>query len=222
MTVADLLERNKAWASRVRGADDGFFRRLAREQRPEYLWIGCSDSRVEASHILDLGPGQVFTHRNVANVVAPADLNCQSVVQFAVDVLKVRNIMVVGHYGCAGIQAAVEGSRLGLVDVWLQHIQDVQERHRDALRHLEAHDKLHRLCELNIADQFLRLGHCKVVADAWRRGQALAIHGLVYDLRDGLLRELGLAASHASDVEQAYTSFTRQARAARMGAICGH
>lgn len=204
MTVKTLLARNKAWSERMRRTDDGFFTRLAFQQKPQYLWIGCSDSRVAANQILDLAPGEVFTHRNIANVVPPGDLNCLSVLQFAVDVLKVRHVMVVGHYGCAGIQAAVDGSRLGLVDIWLQHIHEVQAKHRKALMALSFDQQIDRLCELNVAEQFLKVGQGQIVRDAWARGQTLSIHGWVYGLQDGLLRELGLCASHGDEVYGVY------------------
>lgn len=204
MTIESLLARNKAWSTRMCCADADFFRRLARQQSPAYLWIGCSDSRVAANQILDLAPGEVFTHRNVANVVASGDLNCLSVIQFAVDVLKVRHIMVVGHYGCSGIRAAVEGLRLGLVDNWLGHVGAVYARHRRTLMSLPIADREDRLCELNVAEQFQNVCQTHVIRDAWAREQALSVHGWVYGLQDGLLSELGLSASNSEAADSAY------------------
>jgi carbonic anhydrase len=204
MTVEALLARNRAWSARMCCSDSDFFTRLARQQKPQYMWIGCSDSRVAANQILDLAPGEVFTHRNIANVVAAGDLNCLSVLQFAVDVLKVRHVMVVGHYGCAGIRAAVEGTRLGLVDTWLRHIHEVQARHRKMLMALPSPERMDRLCELNVAEQFLKICQGHIVRDAWSRGQTLSVHGWVYGLQDGLLRELGLSASHGDEADEAY------------------
>ncbi|CAM3743016.1 carbonate dehydratase [Polaromonas hydrogenivorans] len=181
--------------------DADFFARLARQQTPAYLWIGCSDSRVPSNQILDLAPGEVFTHRNIANVVASSDLNCLSVIQFAVDVLQVRHIMVVGHYGCSGIRAALEGQRLGLVDHWLAHVGAVYTKHQPALMALPAAQRVDRLCELNVAEQFHNVCQTHAVRDTWARGQPLSVHGWVYGLQDGLLSELGLTASspHAAD-----------------------
>lgn len=204
MNAEAYLASNRAWSARMHGKDPEFFRRLARQQAPECLWIGCSDSRVAANQILDLAPGEVFVHRNVANVVATGDLNCLSVLQFAVDVLKMRHVMVVGHYGCGGIRAAVEGQRLGLVDGWLRHIHDVQARHREALIALPLADRADRLCELNVAEQFASVCRSDIVCDAWGRGQQLSVHGWVYELRDGIVRELGLSASHSVEADGAY------------------
>lgn len=228
MSVEAYLARNRAWSVRMHSTDPEFFRRLARQQAPECLWIGCSDSRVAANQILDLAPGEVFVHRNVANVVATGDLNCLSVLQFAVDVLKVRHVMVVGHYGCGGIRAAVEGLRLGLVDGWLHHIHDVQARHRQALVALPLADREDRLCELNVAEQFANVCRTDVVCDAWARGQKLSVHGWAYELQDGLLRELGLSASHSGEADSAYRAavdgisraFGRTQRQASMHSAC--
>ena len=204
MSAEAYLARNRAWSARMHVTDPEFFRRLAGQQAPKCLWIGCSDSRVAANQILDLAPGEVFVHRNVANVVATGDLNCLSVLQFAVDVLKVRHLMVVGHYGCGGIRAAVEGLRLGLVDGWLRHIHDVQARHRQALIALPLADRADRLCELNVAEQFANVCRTDIVCDAWERGQQWSVHGWVYELQDGLLRQLGLSASHSGEADSAY------------------
>jgi carbonic anhydrase len=184
--------------------DAQFFARLAKQQSPQYLWIGCSDSRVAANQILDLQPGEVFTHRNIANVVASGDLNCLSVLQFAVDVLRVRHVMVVGHYGCAGIRAALNDQRLGLVDHWLRHIHEVRARHERQLERIAPQAMADRLCELNVAEQFVNVCRTVVVRDAWARGQPLSVHGWVYGLHDGLLRQLGLTAIDARSAETTY------------------
>jgi carbonic anhydrase len=188
----DILQQNRLWSERVRAQDPRFFERLSRQQAPKYLWIGCSDSRVPANQIMDLEPGEVFVHRNISNLVLHSDLNCLSVIQFAVDVLKVEHIMVVGHYGCGGVQAALEGRRLGLIDNWLRYIGDTIERHRpmlDALVSARRHD---RLCELNVIEQVANACHTTIVRDAWERGQNLAVHGWCYGLADGRLRDLGM------------------------------
>ncbi len=189
----DLLKRNHLWADRVHEQDPEFFRQLSQQQAPKYLWIGCSDSRVPANQIVDVAPGEIFVHRNVANVVVHADLNCLSVMQFAVDVLKVEHIMVVGHYGCGGVQAALSGARLGLVDNWLRHVADVAQKHGPMLAALETVEQREmRLCELNVIEQALNVCQTTVVQEAWDRGQTLAVHGWVYGLRDGRVRDLGL------------------------------
>ncbi len=189
-----LLAGNREWANSVKAEDPGFFERLAAQQAPEYLWIGCSDSRVPANQITGLMPGEVFVHRNVANLVVHTDFNCLSVMQFAVDVLKVKHIMVVGHYGCGGVQAAFEDSQNGLIDNWLRNIKDVQYRHQAELDAIEGKQaKLDRLCELNVQSQVVNVCHTTIVRDAWRRGQPLAVHGWIYSLRDGLLQDLDCA-----------------------------
>jgi carbonic anhydrase len=181
--------------------DPDFFRRLAGQQAPQYLWIGCSDSRVPANEIVDLQPGELFVHRNVANVVVHADLNCLSVMQFAIDVLRVSHIIVCGHYGCGGVLAALRDDRLGLVDNWLRHVQDVRVRHQPQLDRLETEKQRHdRLCELNVVEQVVNVAQTTVVRDAWTRGQSLAVHGWIYDLHDGLLRDLGVRISAASEL----------------------
>jgi carbonic anhydrase len=176
--------------------DGDFFSRLAQQQAPPYLWIGCSDSRVPANQIVGLLPGELFVHRNVANVVVHADLNCLSAIQFAVDVLRVKHIIVCGHYGCGGVLAAIRNDKLGLVDNWLRHVQDVRWKHREELDALSTDaERHHRLCELNVVEQMVNVSQTTVVRDAWARGQALAVHGWIYDLRDGLLRQLKDAVS---------------------------
>jgi carbonic anhydrase len=186
-----LFENNKAWAGRIREQDPEFFLRLSRQQLPGYLWIGCSDSRVPANEIVGLLPGELFVHRNIANLVVHTDLNCLSVMQFAVDILKVRHIIVCGHYGCSGVQAALRDERLGLSDNWLRHLQDVRQKHQKALaRAGGAAEASDRLCELNVIEQVANVCHTTIVRDAWERGQELTVHGWIYALRDGLLRDL--------------------------------
>ncbi|HEX8361115.1 MAG TPA: carbonate dehydratase [Longimicrobium sp.] len=194
--LTDLFERNRAWAAAMTERDPGFFTGLVNQQTPQYLWIGCSDSRVPANQIVGLAPGEMFVHRNVANVVVHTDLNCLSVLQFAVDVLQVRHVMVVGHYGCGGVRAAAEDARLGLIDNWLRHVQDVRDKHRGELDAIpDAVDRVDRLVELNVAEQVRHVCETTVVRDAWLRGQPLTVHGWVYRLQDGILRDLGVATS---------------------------
>jgi carbonic anhydrase len=191
--LTELFERNRAWAAAITADDPRFFAELAERQAPEYLWIGCSDSRVPANQIVGLSPGDVFVHRNVANVVVHTDLNCLSVLQYAVDVLGVKHVIVCGHYGCGGVKAALEGTRHGLIDNWLRHVTDVGDKHADELASLPEEQRLDRLCELNIVEQVANVSQTTIVEDAWARGQALTVHGLVYDLNDGLLRDLGVS-----------------------------
>ncbi|HJV26517.1 MAG TPA: carbonate dehydratase [Aromatoleum sp.] len=201
-----LFDYNRAWAQQMRQVDPGFFEKLSKLQSPEYLWIGCSDSRVPANQIIGLLPGEVFVHRNVANVVVHTDLNCLSVMQFAVDVLKVKHIMVVGHYGCGGVKAALTHERVGLVDLWLRHVQDVHVKHRkrvEALPFEQAHD---RLCELNSLEQVVNVCQSVVVQDAWRRGQPLTVHAWIYGLKDGLVRDLGLNVRRPEDLIPRYVA----------------
>ena len=193
-----LLENNAAWARRVRERDPRFFDRLAQQQSPQYLWIGCSDSRVPANEIVDLPPGEIFVHRNVGNVVVHTDLNCLSVLQFAVDVLKVRHVIVCGHYGCSGVRAALDRERHGLVDNWLRHIQDVREKYSDDLEKIDKADaRAARLCELNVIEQTKNVARTDTVVNAWARGDSLAIHGWIYDVADGLLRDLKVTISQS-------------------------
>jgi carbonic anhydrase len=188
-----LLERNRLWSEALRAGDPEFFKRLSEQQAPQYLWIGCSDSRVPANQIIDMAPGEVFVHRNVANVVVHTDLNCLSAIQFAVDVLKVRHILVVGHYGCGGVQAVLERRRLGLVDNWLRHVDDVRREHAEALRSIADPRLRHaRLCELNVIEQAANVCQSTVVRDAWERGQPLSVHGWIYSLQNGLVHDLGI------------------------------
>ena len=186
-----LFTNNRAWAKRITERDPSFFQALSAQQSPKYLWIGCADSRVPANEIVGLMPGELFVHRNVANVVVHTDLNCLSVLQYAVDVLTVSHVIVCGHYGCGGVRAAYLRSSLGLIDNWLRHVQDVRDRHRDVMADLsEDEARIDRLCELNVIDQVRHVCQSTIVQDAWSRGQAVAVHGWIYDVRDGLLRDL--------------------------------
>jgi carbonic anhydrase len=198
-----LKANNRAWANRMVTVDAGFFRRLESQQAPEYLWIGCSDSRVPANEILGLDPGELFVHRNVANLAPPQDANYLSVLQFAVDVLKVKHVIVVGHYGCGGVSAAVDGRRRGLVDHWLHPIREVFHAHRRELEAIpDQRTRLDRLCELNVVRQVRNVASDVFVQDAWARGQHLGIHGWVYSLADGLVRDLGVTTSRPEDIER--------------------
>lgn len=199
-----LLANNRAWADDIKSRAPDFFRNLAGIQNPEYLWIGCSDSRVPANQIIDLAPGEVFVHRNVANLVVHTDLNCLSVMQFAVDVLKVKHIIVVGHYGCGGVLAALANRRLGLIDNWLRHIQDVRHKHAVLIEGCPSEGQHDMLCKLNVVEQVLNVGQTTVVRDAWERGQQLTIHGWIYRLDDGLLRDLKMTAADNDELEHTY------------------
>ncbi len=202
-----LLEQNKAWAEQVRREDPSFFKRLSTQQAPEYLWIGCSDSRVPANQITGLMPGEVFVHRNIANLMVHTDLNCLSVIQFAVDVLKVKHILVVGHYGCGGVHAAVTGQRVGLADNWLRHIADVAQKHSALLDEVELETLRHaRLCELNVIEQVVNVCQTTVVEDAWLRGQDLSVHGWVYSLLDGRVREMGMDIAGRDELQPSYSA----------------
>jgi carbonic anhydrase len=190
-TLAHLFKGNQAWSSAIRKQDPEFFQKLSQQQAPSYLWIGCSDSRVPANQIVGLLPGELFVHRNVANLVVHTDLNCLSVMQFAVDVLQVKHIIVCGHYGCGGVKAALGQERLGLVDNWLRHLQDVLQKHEARLNALSDFAKRHNhLCELNVIEQVMNVCCTTIVRDAWQRGQNLAVHGWIYGIQDGLLRDL--------------------------------
>ena len=204
--LSQLFANNREWAAAMLVRDGGFFSKLAHLQAPEYLWIGCADSRVSANEITGLMPGEVFVHRNVANVVVHTDLNCLSVMQFAIDVLKVRHVMVVGHYGCGGVKAALEEQRLGLIDNWLRHIVDVRNKHRALLENAPPPSRLDRLCELNVVEQVVNVAQTTLVRDAWARGQALTIHGWIYGLSDGLLRDAGILAASAAGLEASYAT----------------
>ena len=198
--LKDLLDSNRRWAEATKARDPGFFTRLARQQSPRYMWIGCADSRVPANEITGLDPGEVFVHRNVANLVVHSDLNALSTIQFAVEHLKVRHIMVVGHYGCAGVRAALRGLRIGLADNWLRHVQDVRLRHRGRLDHLPPEQQEDVLCEMNVIEQVGNVALSTVIQDAWVRGQPVAVHGWVYGLKDGLLKDLGVTMQAHTEV----------------------
>jgi carbonic anhydrase len=208
----ELLARNRAWAENIKAAEPDFFDRLSRQQRPSYLWIGCSDSRVPANQIAGMMPGDLFVHRNVANVVVHTDLNCLSVIQYAVDVLKVQHVIVCGHYGCGGVRAALDQSTNGLIDNWLRHVQDVRHQHDALLAALEDDtQRFNKLCELNVIEQVLNVSRTTIVQSAWERGQELAVHGCIYGLNDGLLRELDICITCQDELAAKY----RDAVAAR-------
>jgi carbonic anhydrase len=198
-TLSKLFENNRRWAERITAQQPDFFRTLAAQQAPEYLWIGCSDSRVPANQIVGLMPGELFVHRNVANVVVHTDLNCLSVLQFAIDVLRVRHVIVCGHYGCGGVKAALEDQKLGLIDNWLRHVQDVARQHAAALDALESSRRFDRLCELNVLEQATHVCETTVVQDAWARGQNIDVHAWIYRLGDGRLRDLDFRPSRLED-----------------------
>ncbi len=203
--LQDLFDSNRRWAAKTEASSPGFFTRLQQQQAPQYLWIGCADSRVPANEIVDLLPGELFVHRNVANVVVHSDLNCLSVVQFAIDRLKVQHVMVVGHYGCSGVHAAMMGTRVGVADNWLRHVQDVRNKHRVFLDGLGDDEIRHKaLCELNVLEQAANVCETTVVQDAWARGQTVVVHGWVYGLHNGLLVDLQMTVALASDVHAAY------------------
>jgi carbonic anhydrase len=204
-TLKHLLENNRRWAESVRRAQPDFFERLSHQQEPDFLWIGCSDSRVPSNQIVDVMPGEIFVHRNVANVVVHTDLNCLAVLQFAVDVLGVEHVIVCGHYGCGGVEAALRGTKMGLIDNWLRHVQDVARQHAATLAALPPGSmQARRLCELNVIEQVMHVAQTTVVEDAWGRGQSLAIHGWVYDIGDGLLQDLDVSVAAPDEREPAY------------------
>ncbi len=196
-----LLENNKDWSKRIEETKPDFFSNLAKQQNPEYVWIGCSDSRVSANTIVGLMPGEIFVHRNIANLVIHTDMNCLSVLQFAVEVLKVKHIIVCGHYGCGGVKAALEDGRNGLIDNWLRHIQDTAILYDELLAQIEDENKkLDKLCELNVVEQVLNVGQTTIVRDAWTRGQSLSVHGWIYDLHDGIIRDLDICLENKSEL----------------------
>ena len=196
-----LLEQNRAWAENIKASDPNFFETLAKQQSPRFLWIGCADSRVPATQLAGMMPGEMFVHRNVANVVDHTDFNCLSVMQFAVDVLKVEHIIVCGHHGCGGVKAAMDNLQLGLIDNWLRHVQDVVHDHEELLAKIEdENQRLDRLCELNVIEQVSNVGRTTIVQSAWQRGQELGVHGWIYGLQDGLLRDLGVSIDNAKSM----------------------
>jgi len=200
--LANLFANNEKWASGMRASSPEFFSRLVAQQAPEYLWIGCSDSRVPANDIVGLLPGELFVHRNVANLVIHTDMNCLSVLQYAVDILMVKHVIVCGHYGCGGVKAAMENLPHGLVDNWLRHIRDIQHRHLEQLEAISSQaERLRRLCELNAIEQVVNVGNTTIVQDAWRRGQEITIHGWIYDIADGLLKDLNVCITSCNELE---------------------
>ena len=204
-TLKKLFEYNRAWADSIRQQDPEFFAKLSRQQFPEYLWIGCSDSRVPANQIVGLLPGELFVHRNIANMVVHTDLNCLSVMQFAVDLLKVRHIIVCGHYGCSGVQAALRRDRLGLSDNWLRHVQDVRHKYERTLKSAASDAAAERrLCELNVVEQVANVCHTTIARDAWERGQPLAVHGWIYAIEDGLLKDLNVTVTDFGEIGAVY------------------
>ena len=211
--LSDLFANNRRWAAERARTDPAFFSRLVALQAPQYLWIGCSDSRVPANEIVDLPPGELFVHRNVANVVIHTDLNCLSVLQYAVDVLRVTDVIVCGHYGCGGVRAALGEARLGLIDNWLRHVRDVRQRHAAQLDATPAHAREDRMCELNVLEQALNVCETTIVQDAWERGQALTVHAWIYRLDDGLLRDLGFTVDSPGQIADAIARATSPAPA---------
>jgi carbonic anhydrase len=214
----ELLRRNREWSARMRAEDPAFFRKLSQQQAPKYLWIGCSDSRVPANQVTGLQPGEVFVHRNIANVVVHADLNALSVMQFAVDLLRVEHIIVCGHYGCSGVHAAMAGTRVGLADNWLRHVGDIALKHAGLLAEVELETLRHaRLCELNVIEQVVNVCQTTVVQDAWARGQPLSVHAWIYGLLDGRISELGFGVDAPQDLAPAYAAAIAAVRHGRVG-----
>jgi carbonic anhydrase len=211
-TLDDLFAHNRSWSSRMERDRPGFFTSLVKQQTPKYMWIGCSDSRVPANQITGLEPGEVFVHRNVANIVVHSDLNALSAIQFAVERLKVRHIMVVGHYGCSGVQAALEGARIGIADNWIRHIQDVRDRHRVMLDTLPPEVRADALCELNVAEQVVNTAVSTVMVDAWSRNQAVTIHGWAFGVHDGLLQDLGMSVDGSKPLDNLYRAAVQRIR----------
>jgi carbonic anhydrase len=203
-SISDLFAHNRAWAAQMEAERPGFFTNLVQQQTPKYMWIGCSDSRVPANQITGLEPGEVFVHRNVANVVVHSDLNALSTIQFAVERLKVKHVMVVGHYGCSGVRAALEGARIGLADNWLRHIQDVRDRHRNMLDAIAEDKRCDALVELNVVEQIINVAQSTVMQDAWLRGQDVTLHGWVYGINDGLLKDLKMGLTSNDGIEPIY------------------
>jgi carbonic anhydrase len=213
--IQDLFAHNRSWAAEMERTRPGFFSGLVKQQKPKFMWIGCSDSRVPANQITGLEPGEVFVHRNVANIIVHSDLNALSTVQFAVEMLKVEHIMIVGHYGCGGVLAALHGERIGLADNWIRHIQDVRDRHRTLLEHLPERARANALCDLNVIEQVVNVSVSTVMCDAWARGQKVSIHGWAFGVHDGLLQDLQMTVSSTDAIEPIY-------RAAIEGVIAGH
>ncbi len=199
--LKNIFDQNRSWAQRVKDSDPDFFKKLSKQQDPEYLWIGCADSRVPANQIIDMLPGQVFVHRNIANIVVHTDLNCLSVIQYAVEILKIKHIIVCGHYGCGGIQAAWENKEHGLIDNWLRNIKDVQRFHQNELERLQNDsEKVRRLCELNVIEQVVNVCQTTIVQNAWKAKQNLAVHGWIYSIEDGILKDLNICITNSSEI----------------------
>jgi carbonic anhydrase len=214
-SLTNLLERNRAWAEKIESREPGFFQKLSAQQSPEYLWIGCSDSRVPANEIVELSPGEMFVHRNVANVVVHTDLNCLSVVQYAVEALKVKHIIVCGHYGCGGVKAALQNLKLGLIDNWLRHVQDVRQKHEAQLAGIaDESERVDKLCELNIIEQVINVCQTTIVQSAWENGQELTVHGWVYRLSNGILRDLNVHISSQEEIAAIYQNAIAASRSA--------
>ncbi len=205
--LQNLFEANRNWAAKVKQTDPHFFEQLAQQQSPQYMWIGCSDSRVPANQIVGLLPGEVFVHRNVANIVVHTDFNCLSVLQYAVEILRVRHVIVCGHYGCGGVRSAMQNGELGLIDNWLRNIKDIYYQHKSALELVASpEERVNRLCELNVIEQVKNVAHTTIVQSAWRQGQPLTIHGWIYGLQDGLLRDLNTCLTGPGDISEIYRS----------------
>ena len=214
--IHNLLLKNREWADRIEKEDPEFFHQLAKQQSPEYLWIGCSDSRVPANQVIDIPPGEVFVHRNIANVVVHTDLNCLSVIQYAVDQLKIKHILIVGHYGCGGVHAALNHVRVGLADNWLRHVGDVAQKHDDILSQIDDPELRHaRLCELNVIEQVINVAQTTVLQDAWARGQKVHLHGWCYGLKDGLINNMHLTLAGNQGIDSLYKAAIDGVRAAR-------
>lgn len=210
-TLQDLIDRNRTWSKRVKAQDPEFFTNLSKQQSPQYLWIGCSDSRVPANQIVDLLPGEIFVHRNVGNVVVHTDFNCLSVIEYAVAVLKVKHIIVCGHYGCGGVKSALGNSQLGLIDNWLRNIKDVYTKHEGALAEIEDEAiRLNRLCELNVIEQVNNICHTTIIQQAWRTGQDLSVHGWIYSIENGRLKDLEVSISTQEEIGEIYRIATHQ------------
>jgi carbonic anhydrase len=214
-TIQDLFSHNRAWAAQMERERPGFFTSLVKQQTPKYMWIGCSDSRVPANQITGLEPGEVFVHRNVANIVVHSDLNALSAIQFAVERLKVEHIMVVGHYGCSGVQAGLEGTRIGIADNWIRHIQDVRDRHRVLLEGLPEAQRANALCDLNVIEQVVNVCVSTVMVDAWAKGQNVSVHGWAFGVHDGLLQDLHMTVSSTDSIEPLYRAAIEGVVAAR-------
>jgi carbonic anhydrase len=207
MSIQQLFQNNQEWVQQVLESDPEFFTRLTNQQTPKFLWVGCSDSRVPANQITGLAPGEVFVHRNIANLMVHTDLNALSVLQFAVDILQVEHVIICGHYGCSGVLAGLTNKRLGLVDVWLRHLKDVAYQHSNYLGTIHQNQKHDRLCELNVVEQVKNTCHTNVVQDAWARGQKLSIHGIIYGIHDGLLRDLHMHIDNEEQLQTQYSSY---------------